>query len=367
MKKYLHFLLFSFSSILWFQAAANQETCSTAKYLEVVAPATADRNSVEVSCNLILKSSDIVTKQVRISGGNASNLTLNCNGASLVSNQFSDPHLRLLVRSLRSTTSDGIEVWSRPENVSIKKCIIYGSTRVQGMGSNGQGKYLTESSKNNGHTARVQKNAPRGIHFSLMKFLGQGKTPVYFSPGVNHSSILKSHIGGFADSVAIYFDAESASNTVDGNTINTTTLERETNGKHSNARELFAIDGSAHNRIINNYFSRLNHGGIYLYRNCGEGGNIRHQTPSFNVIENNTFYYKKYKGELPSVWVASRKGRSSYCDADKGYPFGSSRSDLDHAKNNIIRFNLIYKLSPSQMIRVDSHPNSVDSNKTVFE
>lgn len=343
-------------------AYAEIQNCSAQKQQEVLEVASASHPTVELNCHLRLQSKDIVTKQVRISGDKVNGLIFDCRGASLQANTFSDPQLRLLVRSLKKTSTSGIDEWLRPENILIKNCTIEGSTRVMGVASNGEGTNLTISSRSLGHTGRVQSYAPRGIIFDRNKFLGHGATPIYFSPGVNHSSVLNSHIGGFSTSVAVYFDAESAKNTLDNNVIDTKTIEKKAGGA---ARELVAIDGSAYNRIANNYFSSLNHGGIYLYRNCGEGGNIRHQTSSFNEIVNNTFYYNKYKGTLPSIWVASRNGNRSYCDLDKGYPFGSSVSDLDLAINNKIYLNQFFKLNPNVMIRLNASPNQVERNEIV--
>ena len=44
-------------------------------------------------------------------------------------------------------------------------------------------------------------------------------------------------------------------------------------------RELIAINGSAYNQIIDNRFSRLDKGRIYLYRNCG----VRRQYQTSNT------------------------------------------------------------------------------------
>ena len=99
---------------------------------------------------------------------------------------------------------------------------------------------------------------------------------------------------------------------------------------------MLAVDGSSYNLIINNWFSGLNNGGIYLYRNCGEGGTVRHATPSYNQIINNVFYYDEYIGFNPSVFIGSRNGNRSYCGDDGGYPFGSNSSDLDYARYNVV-------------------------------
>jgi len=94
------------------------------------------------------------------------------------------------------------------------------------------------------------------------------------------------------NSVAVYLDAESYRNTLQGNSFHAD------HGAGSQ-REVLAVDGSSNNLIMSNHFSSLQYGGIYLYRNCGEGGTIRHSTPSNNSIINNVFYYDNYTGSKP--------------------------------------------------------------------
>ncbi len=67
-----------------------------------------------------------------------------------------------------------------------------------------------------------------------------------------------------------------------------------------------AVDGSSWNTINNNRFASLRNGGIYLYRNCGEKGTIRITPPEHNTITNNSFYYKKYTGHKPAIYLGSR-------------------------------------------------------------
>ncbi len=354
-------------------ALSELAECSAQKIQEVLSPATEHESRVELNCHLKLHRNDVVTKQVRISGAKGSNLRMNCHGATLKANSASDPQLRLLIRSTYDKAQDGDEGWLRPENVLIENCRIEGSVRVMGMAVNGEDDNLTASSRSEGHTKRVQESAPRGIVLNKNTFIGQGSIPIYFSPGVTHSGITNSHIGGVSNSVAVYFDAESAQNTLKGNRIDTKTLDQTkstkflgfTVHKSHKFRELVAIDGSAYNKITDNFFSSLNHGGIYLYRNCGEGGNIRHQTSSYNEIINNTFYYNKYDGDLPAIWVASRNGNRSYCDEDAGFPLGSSKSNLDHATMNLIAQNKFFKFSPKKIVKVDAFPNYVERNETV--
>lgn len=104
---------------------------------------------------------------------------------------------------------------------------------------------------------------------------------------------------------------------------------------------MIAIDGSTRNKIVRNVFNNPVNGGILIYRNCGEGGVIRHQKPNFNVISENDFVYKKEKIRRPAVWLNSRRGKQRYCFFDPRYPFGSSENPLDFANDNTISLNRI--------------------------
>jgi hypothetical protein len=138
-------------------------------------------------------------------------------------------------------------------------------------------------------------------------------------------------------------------------------------------REQIAVDGSAYNKIVANSFGTLSNGGIYLYRNCGERGVVRHQAPQYNQIINNIFYYNKYNGFNPAVWLGSRNTITdignflniNYCDDDNGYDFGSSKDNEDFARYNVIAENQIYKRSVSEMIRQTYSPNYYYYNETV--
>ena len=127
-------------------------------------------------------------------------------------------------------------------------------------------------------------------------------------------------------------DAESAWNTITNNTFDIST-----------GREQIAIDGSAHNKIIANTFRQPKKGGIYLYRNCGEGGTVRHQAPSNNIIIDNIFSRTDLSQGARLIWENSRRGNRRYCHEDDGYMFGSSLDNDDNGVNNTIQeFNLKY-------------------------
>src|SRR6185369_9998871 len=141
-------------------------------------------------------------------------------------------------------------------------------------------------------------------------------------------------------------DAESGHNVIQNNYIHVAT--------DTAPREEMAIDGSAFNIIVGNQFSALNNGGIFLYRNCGEGGGVRHQPPSYNHIINNWFFYDDYDGEKASVQVGAREGNRDYCGKDDGFAFGSSVYNGDLAHHNVIAKNRVVKLDQANMLRESS-------------
>jgi len=338
-------------------AASN---CSATKMTELLERASDAKPSIELNCNAQLSSSSVtISKKIVIKGSAASGLVLDCKGGSINPTSSKGGSDSITVRSVKA--SDGS--WSRPENITIRNCIIQGSVRMWGMAAT-HSEDILQSSRSLGHTARMQNAAPRNITLDRIKIIGKGRIPLYLSMGVSYSSLLNSEISGVGTSTAIYFDAESAYNTLKNNYIHVVTTRREQ----------LAIDGSAYNRIISNRFAAINNGGIYVYRNCGERQVIRHQAPQHNQFINNVFYYNRYNGGNPALWLGSRNTfwrdtgtffHIGFCHDDDGYNFGSSKSDEDYAKYNIVAENQIYKRSVSDVIKQNYSPNYYYYNRTV--
>ena len=323
------------------------DTCTPAQLADILAPATEAHSSVEVRCSAKLPAGSRIGKRLYFSGEAASGVVFDCNGATLAPTRGSGDSL--LIRSRENAGS-----WSRPQDITVRGCRINGSVRIMGMAANGEGAALRDSSRRAGHTERAQQAAPTRIRLENLHISGQGRIPLYLAPGVTRVQVSGSLIGGRSDSVAVYLDAESAHNVFHGNTIDSQT-----------GRELIAVDGSVHNTFSGNRFSSLNRGGVYLYRNCGEGGTVRHQAPAYNTIRDNTFFYRHYRGSLPSVWLGARNGKRSYCRADAGYGFGSSSDDRDFADHNTVSGNRIHRLPPQQMIRDHGQGNRIEGNVRV--
>jgi parallel beta-helix repeat protein len=210
------------------------------------------------------------------------------------------------------------------DNVTIKRCKINGSIRTIGLGHNGEAPGVKASSITLGHTARAQAAAPKNTALYKVTITGHGRIPLYLGPGTTRLTMIDSTIKGRSDSVALYLDAESGFNIFRNNTF----------ALASSSREAIALDSSADNQILSNTISASN-GGIYLYRNCGEGGTVRHQPPQNNFIAGNTIDNTGGYG----IWLGSRNGGRFYCNDDKGFPFGSSKDDGDFANDNTVRGN----------------------------
>ena len=210
------------------------------------------------------------------------------------------------------------------DDVTIKRCKINGSIRTIGLGHNGEAPGVKASSITPGHTARAQAAAPKNTVLYAVTITGHGRIPLYLGPGTTRLTMSDSTIKGRSDSVALYLDAESGFNIFRHNTFALT----------SSSREAIALDGSADNQILGNTISASN-GGIYLYRNCGEGGTVRHQAPQNNFIAGNTIDNTGGYG----IWLGSRNGGRFYCNDDAGFPFGSSKDDGDFANDNIVKGN----------------------------
>lgn len=334
-------------------APYSQTYASNLKKIEEIleTPLSSKKQEVRVESSLTLPPNQTVTKRIIIEG-NTKNITLDLNGAKLTRLNPHD-HRRLEIRSKKNQ----LGLWERPENITIKNGKILGSIGVYGIAKTPQGTWeMIASSRTPEHVANTQKSAPKRVTLQNLTLTPQKEdsSALYISPGVQHLTLKNSQLGGACQNSAIYLDAESSHNLILNNTFHILTINREK----------IAIDGSGYNLIEGNYFSALTTGGIYLYRNCGEGGAIRHRSPSYNIIRNNTFYYKTYSGKNPAVLIGSRNrsNEDSFCNADKGWQFGSSINNKDLASHNEVYQNIIYNLSPALMIRTQGGTTNERNN-----
>lgn len=306
---------------------ATAVACPPPLYAELRKPADPKARPVEIACDLTLGPKDVITRPIAFSGAKASGVTLDCNGATLGAPGMVVGAGRptVVIRSLKG--GDGR--WSVPEGVTVRNCRIHGNLRLMGLGPNGQGELVKLSSRRRDHTARAQAAAPRDVLLDNLDFLARDTVPLYLGPGVTHVTVNGSRFRGEAKGTAVYLDAESAENHFTGNLFAMKTTRREQ----------IAIDGSARNVISGNVFENPVNGGIFLYRNAGEGGTIRHQAPQYNRIEGNTFRYAPGSRPRPAVWLNQRNGKTSLRFSDPAFPFGSSLDPRDFAQFNIVRGN----------------------------
>ena len=310
----------------WALPAAR--SCTAAEVAALTAPADAP---YRLTCRATLSASQTVTRRILIEGAEASGSGIDCRGGSLGvpgrATTTRAPTVAIWSRRIEGTTAG----WSRPSDITIRNCQIHGNVRIWGMGAGGSMSDLLDSSRTPGHTAATQAAAPSNISLEGVSIVASGSIPLYVGPGVTATRVLRGHLGGRSDSTAIYLDAESRDARIEGVVFDVAT-----------AREQIAIDGSAGNVIVGNRFALGGRGGVFLYRNCGEDGVIRHQTPSDNRITDNVFSGAS-RFRPRTVVVGAREGNRRYCGDDAGYPFGSSADDGDRAMRNVVARNRIVR------------------------
>lgn len=322
-------------------AQTAEKTCSAEKTAEIVAPAHGGATQVSINCSATLPSGSRISKELVFQGEAASSITFDCNGAHIVRQSGNGDNVKI-----RSILRNG--QWQRPQNLTLRNCNIQGALRISGMDDD----TLRSVSRRPDATRSIQAAAPAHVTLDKVNITGSRRIPLYLRPGATYITIKNSHIGGQSDGPAVYFDMESVRNVFEHNTVEVLTK-----------REQLALDGSAHNTIRHNRFLSPHKGGIFLYRNCGERGVIRHQTPSFNTISGNYFANKQAGAYRPIIWVASRNGGKSYCGHDAGYALGSSADDRDFAESNRITGNRFDTFRPRFTVKQSWQPNHISDNR----
>ena len=281
-------------------------------------------------------------EKYKLEGSGENGRVMNLDGACLNDGKLTE----LVIRSKEMEKG-----WDVPARVTIRNGRIHGSIRIYGLGVNGEAPKVRDSSHREGHTSRAQAAAPHGIMLEDLQIEADHRIPLYLGPGVTGVTVRNCTFTGWSASTTVYLDAESGGNRIEGCTFDV-----------RSGREVMAIDGSASNTIIGNRFLQVGYGGICLYRNCGEGGTVRHQTPHGNMIENNFFDLKELRPGSYGIWLGSRQGRRSYCEDDAGYPFGSSIDNRDFADQNTLRGN-IFQPASNRSVRDDGSDNRITQKK----
>jgi len=304
--------------------------CTAAEVRALTAAPDAAGTPYRLTCRARLDGT-AVTRRILIEGAEASGAGLDCGGGAIgrpgARTTTQTPTIAIWSRRIEGERP----AWSRPTDVTVSNCTVHGAIRIWGMGAGRRIDDLRTSSRTADHTAAAQAAAPSHVRLENVTFAATGSIPLYVGPGVTHTTVTGGRFGGRSDSTAIYLDAESA-----GTTVRDATFDIAT------AREQVAIDGSAANVVVGNRFALRGRGGVFLYRNCGEDGVIRHQTPSGNAITDNVFAGAA-RVRPRTVVVGAREGNRRYCGDDRGWPFGSSRDDGDHATGNTVARNRVVR------------------------
>ena len=329
------------------RADATSDVCDAG----TVAALQNSREPVPVGCSLTLSAAAVIRAPILLSGSQASGSIIDCRGG--VINPGATDEVALTIASVRRKDRQ----WDAPRRIVIRNCILEGAIRVIGMGVNGEAEPVRQSSLSPGHTERAQAAAPSDILLTDLKVTTKSAIPLYAGPGTTKLTVSRSTFSGMSGSVGVYLDAESAENTIEDNHFDLTTK----------SREIIALDGSARNTITENTFKNPVHGGVFLYRNCGEGGTIRHQAPQYNTITRNVFHYRdqsliSWWTAKPALWLGSRQGNRSYCFHDAARPFGSSLNARDEAQHNVVSDNWIDGGSPSLIVDDDTD-NQITGNR----
>jgi parallel beta-helix repeat protein len=213
--------------------------------------------------------------------------------------------------------------------------------------------FFYEESRDPNFPQILEAMSPRGITLNNIEFQPTGGIPLYLHPGTHNIKVTNCLFTGSANSVAIYLDQETHNNEIANTTFSMDYTKRE----------LIAIDGSSHNIIRDCQFYNTEAGGIFLYRNCGERGVIRHRKPQHNMIIRNMFVCddNNFFSE-PMIWLGSREGNRCYCFKDPDYPFGSSLDNGDFAYDNIIDKNVFINGYPKNKIRINRGNNMISGN-----
>ena len=206
------------------------------------------------------------------------------------------------------------------------------------------------------------------------EFTGSRGVGIFADGYVSGVTIRRSVIRG-AGSAGIYLETGSRGHLVENNVIHDNGFRE--NGPHGQlvelggtrfrfwgpGREGVAIDGSYENTIRGNSFEGNSHGGVFLYKNCGEFPDSgvwfeRRTGADDNLIEDNTF-----TGGVFGVWVGQRMGENTFpmeCTDEAYFTGAVQRVVLDFARRNTVRANRFVDVTYG--VRVEDDGTRVEGN-----
>lgn len=304
--------------------------CSAEKLALLRSPPNPGDGAVLIDCHLTLQPTDVITRSLYFNHGAVSNgVQVDCRGAMLSHTDINADIPRINVQSYAYTLPDGSTEWEPTRDITIKNCRLEGNINMSGMGGQDVPAVKESSRTRADHTAVMRRRAPTNIVLDSLTIDPQDRIAIYLSMGVTAVTVRRSTFLGASPSAVIYLDAEGGEHRIVDNQFKTTA-----------PREVIAVDGSSDNLIQGNVFHTSPRGGVFIYRNCGEAGTVRHNEPSRNDVFDNQFLDPSGpESGQPHIWVASRNGNRSYCDDDDGFPYGSSANNRDEAHRTAIKGN----------------------------
>jgi len=368
---------------------------------EYLGPEGDDGDVPVVTCSLTLNPNERIRRRLALRGGptnegGSNGVVINCQDQLREKDKYGNVKVPSFSSSLGNTEILGIrsnmrivdDIYqkdpatgfyegARVEHVLVQNCTIAGKVVIAGLTRSDrveQASHDIQGLIGDGlpnFVERARHIAPRNITFHNVRLIGLKATPLYIHTGVSRFTMVDSIVDGHAGSdPGIYLSPETTENTI----LNTKLTVRSDSGQRG--REQVAVDGSSYNFLIGNTVSGLDDGGYVLFRNCGEQGPIRYNTPSYNVIARNKFIYDDYhlsdlSRDRYAVWMSSRNGSYSkynyYCYQDMYEP-GTNRSDnafprdldtsfstaWDNAHDNIVTENEFLNRWPKDYIKSSS-------------
>lgn len=227
---------------------------------EVPACAALNGQTVQVTSNMVLPAA-CTLRDTRFIFENVQNVSLDLNGATLVSSK--------LVDAIRFTTTNPK---SPTRHVGVKNGTIKGygtalyvrrelsATDLQALRRNPHSYY-----------PYIQQTATSNVTIDNLNFVNPHGTAVYVWVGTSKVTLKNSRITA-AQGPAVYLDTGSFGHVVTNNVItNSGFLDPQGKPKQGRGlREAIAVDGSYNNRIARNTLQGNARGGVHLYSNCGE-------------------------------------------------------------------------------------------------
>lgn len=313
--------------------APGSKPCSPEVYAALTAPRKPGEKPYRLMCSVTLKSGDSIPRRLMLMGPSASGITIDCADGTIGFPGIGTARLGGIEASKNPFDISTIVIasqpvgdgWTVPTDVSIRRCRVLGNIQTSGIST----KQMQVRSRSADFTAFARRNAPSRITISDSVLVAFRAIPLYVGVGTTRLTLRNSRVEGDGDA-AVYFDLETGYNRLVGNQFAMQTR-----------REMIAVDASAHNEIIGNRFALNKYDGVHLYRNCGEAGIVRHQTPSHNRITGNRFTVPSGSNVKPVVVNARTGQKFAFCGAGPDASAGEVGTAVDGGVDNVVSDNRV--------------------------